>query len=148
MIKRNARNAVIVVPPLVIKFPLDGNLSRIFREFALSWKAFLHGLSPPVLLLGPFLLRPSVDTFLKNLPPEKIQSLVPTIEERIKELSSARIEHRELRHPERHIALYRGRIVFIDFDHGRLSSSSRDLNKFRAWASGTLRSLLQHSRER
>ncbi len=140
-IKRNARNTVIVTPFIVIKYPHDGNLRRIFREFVLTWKASLHGLSPPPLLVPPFLLRPTVKVLLGDLPREEVLSLAPRIEEAIKKLSSARIEHRELRHPEKHVGFWRGRVVFLDFDHARLSSRSRDLNKFRAWIEGIKKSL-------
>ncbi len=140
-IKKNARNTTIVTPFIVIKYPRDGNLRRIFKEFALTWKAFLHGLSPPPLLVPPFLLRPTVKVLLGDLPREEILSLAPGIEEAIRKLSSTRIEHRELRHPEKHVGLWRGRVVFLDFDHARLSSRSRDLNKFRAWIEGIKKSL-------
>ncbi len=131
--KKNARNIVVVTRWIVFKLPRDGNVRRILREFALSWKAFLHGLSPPVLLVGPVLIRARVD-LLKDLRPTKED--LDTIEARIRELSQAGIEHRELRHPERHVGRWRGRWVFIDFDHARLSPKSRDLNKFRAWRRG------------
>ena len=132
-IKKNARNTTIVTPLLVIKFPRDGKLSRVFKEFYLTWKAFLRGLSPPAILLGPFLLRPTVKVLLKHLPPSTVLDLAPCIERAIQQLSNAGIEHRELRHPENHVGFWRKRVVFLDFDHGRLTSRSRDLNKFRAW---------------
>ena len=129
LIKKNARNITIVAGPLVIKFSRDGNIFRIFKEFYLTWKAFLNGLSVPVLLLGPFLIRPRVlllkEAGLRDREDEIIRA--------IKKLSSARVEHRELRHPERHIGFWLGKVVFIDFDRGRLSTKSRDLNKFMAW---------------
>ncbi len=131
--KKNARNIVVVTRWTVFKLPRDGNVGRVLREFALSWKAFLRGLSPPVLLVGPVLIRARVD-LLKDLRPTKAD--LDAVEARIRELSRAGIEHRELRHPERHVGLWRGRWVFIDFDHARLSTKSRDLNKFRAWRRG------------
>ncbi len=133
LIKKNARNVAIVTPLLVIKFPRDGKLSRIFKEFYLTWKAFLRGVSPPPILFGPFLLRPTVRVLLKHLTPKEALSLAPCVEKAIQTLSEARIEHRELRHPENHIGFWRGKVVFLDFDHGRITNRSRDLNKFRAW---------------
>ncbi len=131
--RKNARNMVVVAGPLVFKLPRDGNVARVLREFALSWKAFLRGLSPPVLLVGPVLLRARVD-LLKDVSPT--QEDLDEIERLILRLSEAGIEHRELRHPERHVGLWRGSWVFIDFDHARLTTKSRDLNKFRAWRRG------------
>jgi hypothetical protein len=130
----------------VIKFPRDGNLRRIFREFALTWKAFLRGLSPPPILVGPFLLRPTVYTLLGDLSPEEIVELTLKIIKAVEKLSRARVEHRELRHPEKHIGIWQGKIVFLDFDHARLTDRSRDLNKFRAWLEGIRRALSRAGR--
>ncbi len=129
--KKNARNIVVVAPFVTFKLPRDLKLPRIFKEFYLSWKAFLRGLSPPVLLIGPVLVRSTVK-LLKDfhINEQDLQD----IESSIKRLAEAGIEHRELRHPERHVGKWRGKWVFIDFDHGRLTSKSRDVNKFRAWA--------------
>jgi len=146
-VRRNARNAVIVLPFLVIKYPRDGRILRTFREFYLNWKAFLHGLAPFTLLLGPFLVQQRVPTLLKDLPPEEILRKSREIEEAIGRLAAAGIEHRELRHPESHVGFLGDRVVFIDFDHGRLSKRSRDLNKFRAWLEGLRKALGRAPRE-
>lgn len=129
IIKKNARNVTIVVGPVVVKIPVDGNCGRIFKEFYLTWKAFLNGVSVPVVLIGPFLIRLKV----KLLKEIGIEGKEKKTIEAIKKLANARIEHRELRHPESHIGFWRGKVVFIDFDRGRLTHRSRDLNKFLAW---------------
>jgi len=86
--------------------------------------------SVPALLFGPFLIRPRV-VLLKEAGLQRTKDIIAAI----KKLGEAGIEHRELRHPESHIGFWMGRIVFIDFDRGRLSRRSRDLNKFLAWLS-------------
>jgi len=130
IVKKNARNLVVVSRWFALKVPRDGNVRRIFKEFCLTWKAFLHGLAPPVIIIGPVLIRAPVK-LLKDVAYDS--KALDEIEGAIKKLAELGIEHRELRHPERHVGLWRGRWVFIDFDHGRLSRRSRDLNKFRAW---------------
>ena len=139
--RRNARNIVIILGPVVLKYPRDLRFGRLFKEFYLSWKAFLNGLGPPVVLFFPVLFRATVKPLLSDLERKEILRVAPEIEKAIKKLSEARIEHRELRHPEKHIGFWRGKVVFIDFDHGRLSRRSRDLNKFRAWLEGIKKSL-------
>ncbi len=141
VVKRNARNTVILTNHFVVKFPNDGNLRRLFKEFYLCWKAFLNGVGVPTVLFGPFLIQPRVKRLLKHLPEEEILERAEEIEEAIRKLAEARIEHRELRHPENHVGFWKGKVVFIDFDHGRLSGKSRDLNKFRAWVESLRRAL-------
>ncbi len=142
LIKRNARN-VTFVGPVVIKF--SWNVKRGFKEFLIGWRAFLHGLSVPHLWIPFFLIRPRV-TLLHELPPECKLRLVPDIIRAVKQLSSIGIEHRELRHPERHIGIWRGKIVFIDFDRSRFSKRSRDVNKIREWVK-VIESLYQADQE-
>lgn len=129
--RKNARNIVVVTRWLVFKLPRDLNLHRVFKEFLLTLKAFLHGLAPPAIMVGPLLIRAYVK-LLKDVGYNTKD--IKEIEGAIQKLAALGIEHRELRHPERHVGLWRGHWVFIDFDHGRISRYSRDINKFRAWA--------------
>jgi hypothetical protein len=57
IIKRNPRNVVIVTPFVVFKYRHDWNLRKIFWEFVLTWKAFLHGVSDFPMLFGPVMVR-------------------------------------------------------------------------------------------
>jgi len=134
---------VVVTRYVVFKYAYDWRMHRIFREFCLTWKAFLHGLAPPAILVGPVLIRPTIK-LLKDI--QVSDRDIAAIESRIEELEKIGVEHREFRHPERHIGRWRGRWVFIDFDRGRFTSRPRDKNKFRAWLRG--RKLLRRNQPR
>ncbi len=129
--RKNERNFVVATPFITFKLPRDGNVIRIFKEFAIRWKAFLHGLAAPCILIGPVLVTRTVPKLLKDV--EVSEEVVNRVIEAIKRLAAAGIEHRELRHPEKHVGFLNNRVVFLDFDHARLSRRSRDLNKFLAW---------------
>ncbi len=132
IIKRNPRNIVIVTPWIVLKYRRDGNLRKIFWEFVLTWKAFLHGASEIPMLFGPIIVRKTAKgTILAKAPIEKLwRNMLHTVAE----LSRAGIDHKEIRHPQYHIIVKEtGEISVLDFERGKLTKTPRNLSRFVVW---------------
>jgi len=116
--KRNPRNIVMVTHWIVFKYRRDWNLRKIFWEFALTWKAFLHGASEVPVLVGPVLLRKTAKgQILAKVPIEEVWDKALNV---VAELSRAGIEHKEIRHPQYHMVVKEnGAISVIDFERAQ-----------------------------
>ncbi len=132
IIKENPRNIVIVTPWIVFKYRHDGNLRKIFWEFVLTWKAFLHGASEIPVLMGPILVRKTArGQILGKVAIEEVWENALNV---VAELSRAGIEHKELRHPQYHMIVTKnGKISVLDFERGKLTKAPRNLSRFVVW---------------
>ena len=132
IVKRNPRNIVIVTPQIVFKYRHDWNLRKIFWEFVLTWKAFLHGASEIPLLVGPVLLRKTArGQILAKMPVEDVWNKALDV---VAELSRAGIDHKEIRHPQYHMVVKEnGTISVLDFERGNLTKTPRNLSRFVVW---------------
>lgn len=132
IIKRNPRNTVIITPFIVLKYRRDLNLRKIFWEFVLTWKAFLHGVSEMPILVGPVMIRKTAKgtIFAKaNLKSRWVSAL-----KAVAALSKSGVDHKELRHPQYHMIVKGdGAISILDFERGKLTKKPRNLSRFVVW---------------
>ncbi len=131
IVKRNPRNIVIVTPLLVFKYRRDWNLRKIFWEFALTWKAFLHGISDIPILVGPVLIRKTTHGTI--LAKSKLKPSLDFLVEAAATLSRAGIEHKELRHPQYHVIVQKNGVKILDFERGKLTKMPRNLSRVTVW---------------
>ncbi len=132
IVKRNPRNIVVVTPYLVFKYRRDWNLRKIFWEFVLTWKAFLHGVSSLPILVGLVMVRPTIRGAL--LAKTELKFSLDSLILAVAELSRAGIDHLEIRHPQYHIFVTdNGAVRIIDFERGKLTTRPRNLSRFVVW---------------
>ena len=130
-VKKNPRNIVIITRPLVFKYRHDWNLRKIFWEFVLTWKAFLHGLSDMPILVGPVLVRKT--TYGTLLAKSELKSSLDYLIEAAAELSRAGIEHNELRHPQYHVIVQEKGVKILDFERGKLTGRPKNVSRVTVW---------------
>ncbi|NPA76604.1 MAG: hypothetical protein GXN93_02525 [Candidatus Diapherotrites archaeon] len=131
-VKKNPRNIVIITPIVVLKYRRDWNLRKIFWEFALTWKAFLHGISTMPVLFGPIIVRRTIGGTL--LTRANINEAWRQALEAIAEISAANIEHLEVRHPQYHMIVKKdGTVAIIDFERGKLTRRTKNIPRFVVW---------------
>lgn len=132
VVKRNPRNLVIITPLVVFKYRHDWNVRKIFWEFVLTWKAFLHGVADLPILVGPVLVRKTSKGNV--LAKTELKSSLDQLIEAAAELSRAGIEHKELRHPQYHVVVNDdGDVKIIDFERGKLTKRPRNLSRLVVW---------------
>ena len=131
IIKNNSRNIVIITPLLVFKYRHDWNLRKIFWEFVLTWKAFLHGLSDLPILVGPILIRKTTHGTI--LAKSELKSSLDYLVKAAAEISRAGIEHKELRHPQYHVIVQEKSVKILDFERGKLTRRPRNLSRVTVW---------------
>ncbi|HIP74408.1 MAG TPA: hypothetical protein EYH14_02030 [Euryarchaeota archaeon] len=133
LVKRNKRNIVIITPFVVLKYRKDWNLRKIFWEFLLTWRAFLHGVSEIPVLCGPVMVRKTATGVL--LAKADLKRVWPDVLRTVAVLSRAGIEHKELRHPQHHVVIGGDgkKINILDFERGKLTAKPRNLSRFVVW---------------
>jgi len=131
IVKGNPRNVVVITPLAVLKYRRDWNLRKIFWEFVLTWKAFLHGVSEIPVLWGPVLVRKTAAG--TELARADLKSVWVPVLRAVATLSTAGIDHRELRHPQHHVIVRGNKVVILDFERGKLTARPRNLSRFVVW---------------